>query len=241
MAALRSRCGHYIFILWFLLLSSFFLVYSQRLQIRCLPYFHTWCSLSVNLECRSEMCCMRLAGKTGRKKSPSTHHRTTLLGCIFATRACIDNRKKVVKQQYLLHMSPRYGERRSSNGWDRLGSLEHPSKFQRGFASCLRYCGDVANRRPTKLCTMFGRLLGWYTMYTFSGVLAADGILPCTKFTLRPTLAFSYIGSVTARHTSSGREPSFVAWYKEWNYVTFAEAATCIRLGGHHGGHRPTF
>jgi len=24
MAALRSRCGHYIFVLWFLLLSSFF-------------------------------------------------------------------------------------------------------------------------------------------------------------------------------------------------------------------------
>jgi len=28
------------------------------------------------------------------KKSPSGHHRTTLLGCFFATKACIDNRKK---------------------------------------------------------------------------------------------------------------------------------------------------
>jgi len=28
------------------------------------------------------------------KKSPSGHHRTTLSGCIFATKACIDNRKK---------------------------------------------------------------------------------------------------------------------------------------------------
>jgi len=55
------------------------------------------------------MCCTRLAGNTGRKsdakKSPSRHHRTTLSGCIFATKARIDNRKKVVKQQYLLHMS----------------------------------------------------------------------------------------------------------------------------------------
>ena len=25
---------------------------------------------------------------------------------------------------------------------------------------------------------MFGRLLGWYTIYTFSGALAPDGILP---------------------------------------------------------------
>jgi len=27
----------------------------------CLLYFHTWCGLGVNLECRSEMCCRRLA------------------------------------------------------------------------------------------------------------------------------------------------------------------------------------
>jgi len=88
---------------------------------------------------------------------------------------------------------------------------------------------------------MFGRLLRWYTIYTFSGALAPDGILPCGKFTLRPSLAFSYIGSVTARHSSSGRQPNFAAWYTEWNYGTFAEGATYIRLGGHRVGHRPTF
>jgi len=33
---------------------------------------------------------------------------------------------------------------------------------------------------------MFGRLLGWYTIYTFSAALAPDGILPRAKFTLRP-------------------------------------------------------
>jgi len=33
------------------------------------------------------------------------HHWTTLLGYIFTTKACIDNRKKVVKEQYLPHMS----------------------------------------------------------------------------------------------------------------------------------------
>jgi len=58
------------------------------------------------------MCCTLLAANTGRKKSPSGHYRTTLSGYIFATKACIDNRKKLLKQQYLLHMSSQYGERR---------------------------------------------------------------------------------------------------------------------------------
>ena len=40
------------------------------------------------------MCCTQLAGNTGRKKSPFRHHPTTLSGYIFATKACIDNRKK---------------------------------------------------------------------------------------------------------------------------------------------------
>jgi len=35
--------------------------------------------------------------------------------------------------------------------------------------------------------------------------LPPDGILPGAKFTLRPSLAFSYIGSVTARNSSSGQ------------------------------------
>jgi len=51
-------------------LSSFFLCLispTQWLQTGCLPYFHTWCGLSANLECRSESCCRRLAENTGRK------------------------------------------------------------------------------------------------------------------------------------------------------------------------------
>jgi len=92
-------CGFFL-----LLLLSFFLAESQRPQIGCLPYFHTWCGPSANLECVSEMCCRRLAGNTGHKKSPFLHHRTTLSGYIFGTKACIDNRKKIVKQQYLLRM-----------------------------------------------------------------------------------------------------------------------------------------
>ena len=63
-----------------------------------------------------------------------------------------------------------------------------------------------------------------------SPALAHYGILPGAKFTLRPSVAFSYIGSVTVQHSTSGRQPNFAAWNKEWNYGTFAEGATYIRL-----------
>jgi len=38
--------------------------------------------------------------------------------------------KKLVKQQYRLHMSSQYGELRPTSGWHRFGSLGHPSYFQ---------------------------------------------------------------------------------------------------------------
>jgi len=98
--------------------------------MRCLPYFYTWCGLSANLECRSEMCCTWLAENTWRKNLASAHHRTKLSCYIFTTKASINNRKKLVKQQYLLHKNSQYGELWPSNGWDRLACLGHPRKFQ---------------------------------------------------------------------------------------------------------------
>ena len=97
MVTLCNRADHYIFAVWFL--SSFFLLFFfPRLisppQIGCLPYVHTWCGLSVNLECRSEMCCARLAENAAGKKSPSGHHRTTLSGYVFAIKARINNWKQ---------------------------------------------------------------------------------------------------------------------------------------------------
>jgi len=51
---------------------------------------------------------------------------------------------------------------------------------------------------------------------------------------------FSYIGSVTARHSSSGVSQNFAAWYKEWNCRTFADvppifgwAAITLGIGLH--------
>jgi len=63
------------------------------------------------------MCCTQLTENTGCKKSLFGHHRTTLSGYIFVTKARIDNQeKKLVKQQYLLHMSPQNGELQPTNG-----------------------------------------------------------------------------------------------------------------------------
>jgi len=76
----------------------------------CHTCIHTRCGLGANLRCRSEKCCTRLAANTGHKKIvknlPSGHHRTTLSGYIFVIKARINNRKKLVKQQYLFHISP---------------------------------------------------------------------------------------------------------------------------------------
>jgi len=103
MVALCNMADHYI------LSCGFYLSFFPRLisavgDWMSIPYFHTWCGLSANLECMSEMYYTLLAENTGHKKSPFWHHHTNLSGYIFGTKACIDNRKNV-KQQYFLHMS----------------------------------------------------------------------------------------------------------------------------------------
>jgi len=72
----------------------FFLTYSQQSQFGCLPYYHTWCGLSANLECKSEMCCTWLAENMAHKNSPFVHYHAILSGYIFTTKACIDIWKK---------------------------------------------------------------------------------------------------------------------------------------------------
>jgi len=101
------------------------------MQLGCSPYFHTWCGPSANLECMSEMCCTRLAENTGRKY----RHFGTIAQLCRAISSQLRHvstiGKKLVKQQYLLHMSSQYGELWPTGGWDLLASLGHPCKFQR--------------------------------------------------------------------------------------------------------------
>jgi len=149
--------------------------------------------------------------------------------------------KKLVKQKYLLQMSSQYGELLPTNGWDRFTILGHPVNFNwfRVLALLLQQRrSPEANQTLHDLWSSPGLV---HYVYIFLGLLPPGGILPRAEFTLHPSLAFSYIGSITAWHSSSGPEPKFMALYKEWNYGTFTEGATYIRLGGHDVGHGPTF
>ena len=143
---------------------------------------------------------------------------------------------KPVKQQFIFSACPHKMTNFGPLMAETVYQFGAPQQISTGFRR-LRYCSDVAHRTPIKLCTMFGRLLGCYTMYTFSH----DGILPGAKFALRPKSCILLFWQRYARHFGSGRQPNFATWYKEWNYGTFTEGATYIRLGGHHVGHRPAF
>ena len=114
----------------------------------------------------------------------------------------------------------------------------YPCKFQRvsrlGFASAAT---SLTRDQPN-----FARCLAvsWTgALYIhFRGLLPHDGILPVAIFTLRPSLAFSYIVSyctyvgVTARHSSSGHQSNFAAWYKEWNKLPNFRRGRHLYLAG---------
>jgi len=69
-----------ILLFCFFRLSFFFLLFSSpNLSGRRLPYFYTRCGPNANLECRSEMCCTRLAGNAWRKKSPKIGYLRTIV------------------------------------------------------------------------------------------------------------------------------------------------------------------
>jgi len=71
---------------------------------------------------------------------------------------------------------------------------------------CWRVWSTPANFNGFRILpSLLHHLLGWYTIYIyiyilFSGLLPTNGILSGAKFTLRQSLAFSYIGSITAQH-----------------------------------------
>jgi len=66
-------------------------------------YLHTRCGLNVNLECRSESYCARLAGNAGPKKSPKSRHLGTIAQLCRAISSQLRHAstigKKLVKQQ----------------------------------------------------------------------------------------------------------------------------------------------
>jgi len=104
-----------------------------------------------------------------------------------------------------------------------------PSKFQR--VSRLGFVTAPSSRNGSQ--PNFARCLAvcWArTLYIhFCELLPPDGILPGAKFTLRPSLAFSYIEIIIARHSSSGRQPN--CGVQQRAPPIFGRAATTLDIG----------
>jgi len=85
-----------------------------------------------------------------------------------------------------------------------------PQLISTAFASWLHYCSDVAERKPTKLCTIFGRYLGWYSIH-FGGCCSLTEFCRVQNSLCVLQVLRCPIGSVTARQSISEREPNFAA------------------------------
>jgi len=191
------------------------------------------------------MCCTWLAGNAGCKNDAKNCYVCTvaqLCRAVFSQLRYVSTiRKKNLLNSNIFSTCAHNMANFGPNGWDRLASLGHPSKFQR--VSRLAFVTAATSLTGGQPIFVWCLAVCWAgTLYMhFRELLPPDRIFPGAKFTLRPSLVFAYIGSVTAWHSSSRHQPNFAASYKEWNYGTFAEGATYIRQGGHHVGHRPTF
>ena len=150
--------------------------YSQRSEIGCIPYFHTWCGLSANLECMSEMCCTWLAENAQRKNYAKNRHLCTTAQLCQAISSQLLRYVSTIQKKLLnnsisstcphtmVNVGPLTAEICSGiwgipanfNGFRVLASLLHRSRLM----------------EANQTCTMFGRLLGWYPIYTFSGALS---------------------------------------------------------------------
>jgi len=193
---------HYIFVLF--LLSSFSLALSQRPQIGCLPYLmQVWNVLhAARWKCSTQ------------KKSPKIRHLGTIAQicrAIFSQLRHVSTIGKNLLNNNISTTSLQYGELRPTSGWDRFVTLGHASKFQR--VSRFGFVTAAASLNRSQPNFAWYLAISWAgTLYIhFLGLLSRDGILPGATFTLRPNLALSSFGSVTARHSSSGHQPNFAA------------------------------
>jgi len=143
------------------------------------------------------------------KNSPSAHHHITLSGYVFATKACIDNWKKNLLNSNIFPtcshdmLNPLPAE---------IGSLvwATPANFNR-----FRVLASLLQRRRSAAANQILHNVwpspGWvHYIYIFGGSCRVMEFCQ-VQFTLCSSLALSYIGSITALHSSSRRQPNFAA------------------------------
>ena len=121
------------------------------------------------------MCCMRRAENTARKISfkkfaictPSHNFVGVYLrnyGMYRQLEKNLLNTNISSTSSTCSHNMVNFGPLAAEIGLPVWGTPANSNRF-RVLASVLAYCTDVAQRTSTKLCTMLGRLLGWYTIY----------------------------------------------------------------------------
>jgi len=161
------------------------------------------------------------------KNSPSGDHRTTLSGHIFASDACIDNRKKILNSNVFFTCFPTL---RPTSGWDRFVILGHPSKFQR-----VSHFGFVLQRRRWKEANQTLRDV-WPSPGLVHYIYTFGGSCPVTEFChVQHSLCVQVLRSLAAL-----LHGTLVVCVSQ-TLRRWTEGAIYIRQGGHHVGHWPTF
>jgi len=201
------------------------------------------------------MCCTRIAENTGRKKSPKIRHLGTITQLSqtvsLQLRHISTIRKNVLSSNISStcpHNMANFSPLTAEIGLPVWGT---PANFNglRVLPSLLQRCRSPEVNQTLHDIWLSPELVHYIYIYIyiyiciymhFRGLLPPDRILPGAEFTLRPSLVFSYIDSVTAWHSSSGRQSNFAAWYKEWNYGTsqrappiFGWASIMLDIGPH--------
>jgi len=189
---------------------------------------------------------VRKKRKTDRRRNhrSALFHRTTIkirhLGTIAQLCRAISSQlrhrqseKKLVKQQYLPHMSLQYGELRPTNGWDRFVSLGHPSSCQRvsrlgsvtaWHSSSGRQRNFAALNRGRHLYSA-GRRSGWALVHILVAYLS---ILFHYIQKFAPQMNWNNIlcsrvstSTLLMRQTTSGAEDRALAWgaHSEYSFL----------------------
>jgi len=127
------------------------------------------------------------------------------------------------------YTSPHYRELRPINCWDLLASLRHSSNFNgfRVLSSLLKPC-----RSPEANQTLHdvNLAVSWAaTLYTYT----SGGFCPLTKVcpvqnSLHVQALRSRILAALLHGSSSGHQPKFAAWYKEYRITELSQRAPPI-------------
>ena len=131
MVALWNRETIYIFMLWFVLFFPRLISAAADWMFAILPHM-VWPQCEFKMQVWNLLHSARWKHRMqkSRQKSPSGHHRTTLSGYIFATKACINNRKKNLLSSIMsstcLHNMVNFGLLAAEIGWPVWGT---PANF----------------------------------------------------------------------------------------------------------------